>query len=343
MDSRNDAGEPGLLEGYRMLVGKIPIARTSFPVDPQGMAERRMLAVMPAQAFQEHSVQARLLFPATRRGQSMVDEQERLSCDLRCNGSDAFVESPLEVVVVAHEDVGPHVHRRGEHQGILQVEARPGEQIQRKLMHAGGEWDHGKIGNRTLGSAPHPLVFAFYEFGKAHGRPIPRQPEESGRTRELSVPAAEYPGDALLQRLVIEQLRPRIRDLPVLLVQRFGVASELVYYADVDGRIRVEAKEGFSDGHFECTGPRSWNRRFVRELPWPIAKPEEGQAGLDRVAGLEPTPLPCIGSALPLSYTRLGNIPNILYAEYASLTSFVKDGLGTPRARYTPGGGEGGA
>ena len=40
-----------------------------------------------------------------------------------------------------------------------------------------------------------------------------------------------------------------------------------------------------------------------------------GTAGLDRVAGLEPTPLPCIGSALPLSYTRLGNIPNILCAE----------------------------
>ena len=61
-----------------------------------------------------------------------------------------------------------------------------------------------------------------------------------------------------------------------------------------------------------------------------------GTAGLDRVAGLEPTPLPCIGSALPLSYTRLGNIPNILCAKYVWLMSFVK---GLSRfSSYEPGG-----
>ena len=63
-----------------------------------------------------------------------------------------------------------------------------------------------------------------------------------------------------------------------------------------------------------------------------------GTAGLDRVAGLEPTPLPCIGSALPLSYTRLGNIPNILCAKYVWLMSFVK-GL-SRLSSYEPGGGE---
>lgn len=101
--------------------------------------------------------------------------------------------------------------------------------------------------------------------------------EESGRTCELIVPTSEYPGNVLLQRLIVGQLRPRILGLPVSLVQRFGIASELVHRADVDGRIRVETEEGFSEGHFECIGPRNWNRRSIHELSWPITEPEEGQ------------------------------------------------------------------
>ena len=114
-------------------------------------------------------------------------------------------------------------------------------------------------------------MLAFYELRKAYGRSIPRQMEESGRTRELTVPTSEYPGDVLLQRLIIGQLRPRILGLPVSLVQRFDIASELVYRADVDGRIRVEAEEGFSEGHFKRIGPQSWSRRPIHDLSQPIA------------------------------------------------------------------------
>ena len=211
-------------------------------------------------------MQARLLFVWTRRRQSMIDKQERLPGHLRRHGADSCVESPLEIVVIAYEGVRPHPHGRGEHQGILQAQVRSGEQLQRNFMHAGRERLHGNVRQRS-GVRPRSPVLDFRELRKAHGRAPPRQVEEPGRARELIVSIPQPCGDIFHQHLVVEQVGPRIIDLPDLLVQRFGAVMKVFHCADVDGRIRVQAKKRISDEH----------RSFRKE-----------QAGSGRVAGFEP-------------------------------------------------------
>ena len=197
----------------------------------------------------------------------MIDKQQRLPGYLRRHGADSFVESPLEIVVVAHQGVRPHPHRRGEHQGILQAQARFGEQLQRKFMHVGCERLYGNIRHRSS-VRPHSPVLDFRELREAHGRAALRQMEEPGRARELVVSIPEPRGDILHQRLVVEQVGPCIIDLPDLLIQRLGAAMKVFHHADVDGRIRVQAKKRISDEH------RSFGKK---------------QAGLGRAAGFEPT------------------------------------------------------